>query len=240
MELDISKLIRDKDYVLSQLVKTPDDALVCKRQCYICVPSHYFEMELGQIAENVTVMGVFPFIIEGRYSVSKVISRVVLTPQDTQVIKINDEPYHLFSFEPGSVVVKNINLLKEDTNPYYIYRCFIARGKVPWYIDYDDLLTIFEHTPKYNGVHLGADQSIVALLAATVARDPNNLNSMYRSTLGQSNKATRPYYVPLTNVQLSADDTISKILGSYMDDGINSALINPSKQISDLEEVLRS
>lgn len=240
MEFDVRKLIRDKQYVLSNLVKTEEDSIVCKKQCHICVPSHYFEMELGQITENVTVVGVFPFIIEGKYALSKVMSDVVLTPQETTIIKINDEPHHLFGFEPGSTVVKNFNLLKDDTKPYYIYRCFIARGKVPWFVDYDDLLTLFEHTKKYSDIHLGADPSIIALLGATIARDPNNLNIMYRSTLGQSNKADRPFFTPLTNVQLSADDTVSKLMGSYMDDGINSALIYPSKQISNLEEVLRS
>ena len=238
--MDISKLKRDAKYILDQLVVVEGIRLVTKKPCKIVIPSRYQSLDLCDVTDEVYTLGVYAIIMDDKYCLNKVVSKMTLLPYDITTEMIEDEEYIVLSFEAGSTVVKNINLLKEDTLPYYIYRLFIAMGKVPWFISYDDLLTIFDSTPKYSGIKLGSSDSILELLGATIARTETDPHKMFRSIAGRGEVNAKPHYVPLGNVQFGPDDTISKLLGSYMKDGISSALLYPTSNISTLESVLRS
>lgn len=240
MDLNVNQLVRDKQFIMSNLVKSPDNELITKRKCTILVPSYYFEVELGVDGQEPEVIGIFPIIMDNRYCLHAVLGTLVLTPTEVSEIKIDDVLYHVYEFEAGATVVRNYSVIMTDTNPYYVYRAFIARGKVPWYVKYDDLMMIFENTGKYNGITLGVSNALLELLGATIARDPKNLNKMYRSIITHTGGNQNPFWAGLNNVQLSTDDTVSRLLGSYMDDGINSALMHPSKSVGSLEEVLRT
>ncbi len=47
-------------------------------------------------------------------------------------------------------------------------------------------------------------------------------------------------WVPLRSVFYSAPGTVNKLAGAYFQDGIVSALVNPSTQVESVESVLRA
>lgn len=50
----------------------------------------------------------------------------------------------------------------------------------------------------------------------------------------------RVAWVPLRNVEFGAQDTTAKITGSYMAEGLDSAIVNPSDKVSKIESILRT
>ena len=65
---------------------------------------------------------------------------------------------------------------------------------------------------------------------------------MYRDKLKSMDdiKTNPPSWVPLRNVSLGSVDTYSKLMGSYFEEGLTSALADKSKKMTRIEKVLRS
>jgi hypothetical protein len=79
------------------------------------------------------------------------------------------------------------------------------------------------------------------LIIGTIARSNKDLYTYYRSTLQtQQDLKTKPVvYVPFKSVSYSATSTAGKIMGSYFDEGLTSALTNDNNGSEGVEIVLR-
>lgn len=240
--MDIKQLKRDASVFSKFLFVTGDNRLVTKERFEICIPSLYENHNFCEIASNVTILGIFAMIKDGVYAVNKLLAKVTLSPMEIRREKIDEEEYLFFVFEPGSTVCENMDVLQEDTNTYYVYDHFIANGKIPWFFNYMDILTLYHNVKDDTGVKLGDSTAIMEMIGTTIARNPKEGRLMFRTGMKslEEAKVGQPFWVPLTNVQFGAADTTSKILGSYFSDGLNSALVYKNENIDPVESVLRS
>jgi hypothetical protein len=124
---------------------------------------------------------------------------------------------------------------------YNVYNEFIAKGSIPWFFNYRDLGGLFEHSGKYSGTVLGANHIIHEMVAATISRDPDKLNNQYRHRLNSLSdlEGTKPTVIKLNSVAYNATNTTAKLIGAYYEEGVVSALINPSTTAEPIESILR-
>lgn len=233
---------RNKDAILNAMELVPSGELIAKTPLKIIFPVNYEEKDLASITDKVHVLGIFAIIVGNNYATNVLPAKVNLFPSEIGKYKEGESDYYVLEFEKGSVITDNINVVKEETLGYYIYNYFIALGRVPWYLSALDLLTLFDHSGKYTGKTYGVNHVILEMIISSIMRDSQDLNKYWRQTLPPIKRAiydNKPDVIPLRNVPYGARNTLAKLMGSYFDEGLNSALINPSTTTEKIEALLR-
>lgn len=239
--MDIRHFTRDAGRIHACLKELPDNSLVALKRLRLYIPTRFEERDLAIISNEILICGIFALVNDDNfYCISTVNAMIRISPTVINTVKIEGESYYEFIFEPGSTVIPNLDLLKDDVVTYYIFDEFFAKGRVPWYIGYDDLGSIFDTSSKHAGVSFGNNREIIELITSIVARDPDNRYQMYRHVIKDRGTLLNkpPTYVPLDAIQFTATNTTSKLVGAYMADGVVSALVNPSERQERIESLL--
>ena len=241
--MDPSVLKRDASKVRPALVKQADGSVLTSKPLKIYVPERYTEKGLAEIGSETYIVGIFAMVVEDKhYAVSKINAMMRIKPTTISTVKFEGTSYLEFYFEPGSVVFATTSLIMSDTLVYNIFYNFISNGTVPWILSYEDVATLFASADRHAGVDLTRSHTILEMFAAAIARDPNQRTKYYRHTLDDTDKTpTEPVaYIALRNISLGATNTTARLGGSYWNDGLTSALANPSTRLEKVEQLLRS
>lgn len=239
--MDIKKLVKNADYVKSAL-SIKGDLLYTTKACKIYIPKHYTKQKLASIKSDTLIIGVFGIVVEDRYfAVNLAPTMLRITPSTMIIVKIDDVEYYEFGFEPNTVITPNINVVINAPLLYNIWNEFISNGRIPWYFNYEDLGKLFTRANLYAGGKLGANDVVMELVIAVISRDPKNPKQQFRYALESEKdlETLEPLVVKTTDVSLGATNTTAKIIGGYWDDGINSALIEPTTKKEPIEDLLR-
>jgi hypothetical protein len=238
-------LVRDAVKARANLQKLSNFTVVTSKPCKITIPVRYESAGLAEIGVDTVVLGIFSMEFEDEssryYAVFSVDAMVKLGPSKVDKIKVGGSDYYQFSYEAGSVVIQNYNLFVQDVLVYEIYNEFISAGKVPYYMNYEDLGSIFNTAPDYAGANVGQNEEVTETLVAIISRTPGDRSKQFRTLANNPEQLSvqSPAYIPLRSVIYSATNTLSKLAGSYMQVGIVSALVSPSEKVEKLEEILR-
>lgn len=234
---------RNAQAVHSQLVENKAGQVICLSKCKIQVPTRFQEAGLCTVGTKTSIYGLFPVILEnGQYSVCNVNSMVDIEPSTTTIVKINDIEHYEFGFEANSVVIKNTTLICLNTMMYNVFNEFVFMGKVPWYVEYDDLGKLFDTAKHHADSNVGQALEVIEFIAAMVTR-PKKDRSVYLRTVAQSYNDTKIEnidFVPLNSIYYSVNSTLNKITGSYFGPGVVSALVKPTENVEKIESILRA
>lgn len=238
--MDIGQLKRDPSVIHKDLTTLKDNRIVTDKGCRIYIPEKYQDNRLVTVGVETYILGYFAIVIGNSYGVSLAPARLRIEPDNIQTVKIEDESYLEFTFEPNSTVIANADVVQDNQLLYSIYNEFISKGHVPWYITYQDLGELFGLSKYYTGTKLGANPVIFELITATITRNPENLKQQYRHILkSPKDLKTEPKVVKLNSVTYGATNTTTKLIGAYWDEGVTSALVHPSTKEEPIEEILR-
>lgn len=241
--MDIKKLTRDADRVNAQLHITDDDTIITKKGCKIYIPTRFASSShaLADVGQTISTVGILAIVIDDQYyGVMSVPSRVTLCQDSINIVKVDGVDYYEFVFSAGSVVIENTELVLVDTLPYYIYSEIIDKGNIPWYMGYVDLGLLLSNVFEYSGIRLGPNNVIIEVIVSTIARRKDDLTKYYRHIVEDMyNPKELPTIVPMRNIIYGTNTLTSRVMGSYPDLGIMSALTNPSTKSEGIEELLR-
>lgn len=239
--MDPRKLKRDAAKVHASLKEMEDGTLVTTRGVKIYIPARFAEQQMAFLGTETSISGIFAITVDDTYlGVSLANAMMRIEPTITNYIKIEDEDYIEFVFTPGSVVIANINLLKSDIFIYRIYSELLGKGHVPWFMGYQELGRIFESARHHAGVSVGANHAIVEMIVAAISRLADDRTQYYRQSIKtEKDLATEPTFIPLRSVTYGASNTTAKLVGAYWEEGLTSALVNPSDTVEPIEGLLR-
>lgn len=239
----MSKYQRNAQRVLANLKENQAGQIIAKEACKIQVPVRFSEIGLGEIGINTYTYGLFAVILEsGEYAVCNINAIVELQPYKQTLTTINEVEYHEFHFEPGSVVIKTTDLVKREPILYRVFDEFIFKGKVPWYVEYEDLGKLFDTAKHHAGSNVSQNLEVIEFIASMITRSSKDRTKYIRNVISSFGDLTLSNidYVPLKSVFYSVNSTLNKIAGSYYNDGIASALVNPSNEVGSIEAILRT
>lgn len=239
--MKVDHLKKDPDRI-KQSLSVKNDIMVSTADIKIMIPKHYTKQKMASITTDVYIVGVFAYVLEDKYygtSIAPTMMRI--TPDTTQTVKVDGVEYFLFGFSKGSVICPNINLIKRTAILYNLWNEFISNGRIPWYFDYENLAKLFSLSGYYTGSALGANNVVHEMIIAVLTKNADNTKESYRYALKSKKDLdnVRPLVVKTLDVSKGASNTTAKIIGGYFDEGINSALINPSKRKEPIEDLLR-
>lgn len=220
-----SKLTRDADYVL-RAIRQVGDKLIAVKDLKIVIPYRFIQGKLAMVSSNIKTLAVFAIVVDNKYAVSNVCSSMTITPSNTNIVTGGVEDHFEFSFDAGSVICPNINLIVDDINSYNIYNEMIAKGNVPWYLSYEDFGKVLMTAHRYAGINLTGNNAPIELIITSIARKEGNLYKYYRNTIKTAAQqyTTKPAYVPFNSVAYGATNSVGKIMGSYFEEGMTSTL----------------
>lgn len=236
-----SQYVRDpaKVYSAIQLV---GDQIVAVKPIKMQIPARFPQRDLAGFDSDPWVVGIYALIVEDKYYATSVLCAPVrVEPTLVNKVVVDDVEYMELSFEPGALVCRNINLVKIDNLMYRINDELVFKGRVPWYLTYEQLGNIFETSKRHAGVTIGSNAAVFQVIASTINRSPDDPKTYYRQVLtGRADlDRVKPTVIPLRAVSYGATNAIAKILGSYFDENITSALVYPSERVEHIESLLR-
>jgi hypothetical protein len=240
--MDVTTLVRDPDYITRHLVVTDGGGVVTRRPTKIMIPERYAERHLASLGGETYILGLFGIIMDEKYyGVSFVNAMVRITPSSTTTVDVGGDAYLEFSFEPGDQVIYSLDLVKNDILTFYIYDEHVAKGRIPWYMNYLDLAYLFDSAKEHAGMNLG-NRAVLELMLSTIARDSNNVGALYRHIMQGLTYVYQipPKWIPFRSVIWNTSDTTSKLIGGYFSDAVTSALVNPSERVERIEGLLRT
>lgn len=223
-----SKLKKNGDVVKSAL-KQVGQQLMTSKDMVIVIPYRYIQGKLATVGNTVNTLAVFGIIVDDCYGISSVCASMTLTPSSTTIVSYEGEDFFEFSFDKGAVVCPNINLVVDDANAFNIYNEFIAKGRIPWFMNYEDFAKVLTTAHNHAGINLSGTNAPLELIITSIARDKKDLYTYYRNTINSIDEqyVKPPSYVPFKSVSYGATNTAGKIMGSYFDEGLTSALTAP-------------
>lgn len=241
--MDISKLTKGVNTVKNALITADDsDQILAKKPVMICIPTKYTTAGLATIGEEVRIIGIFAYIVDGKYAVSKATSMMKITPDATSSVNYMGADYTIFHFPAGSTIIDNINLVKNKKLVDTVMTYFHDRGYIPWFMD--ELLhsELYADVKDFNNLNTGAGQSNFDILTALVSRDPKNFDVKFRHSITDENQIyDQPVILPIRDIAENTTSALSKLNGSELQRSLESALADsPSTDISsDLEELYK-
>ena len=232
-------LVRNASAVLGSIKTTEDKKVIAMKPCKIQIPARYLAKGLAEIGADIYIYGIYALILDtGEYAVSSMMGMFRTIPDSSTIITIDEVPYYEFSYSAGSILVDNINIVIKDTLVFNVFEEFIFRGNVPWFLNYEDMAKIFDTANEYSGSKVAANDVIIEMVISMISRKHKDRSKLFRLTV--TDKKHVPDYVPLMSVFYSVSNTLSKLSGSYFNDGVISAIVNPSQSTSRIEQILRA
>lgn len=233
-------LTRDASKVTAGL-KKQGDAVYALGPCRIYIPKRYESAAMADIGESVTFVGIYAIAVGDYYAVDTIPALMATVPTNINTVKIDDVDYYEFEYEKGSEVIANTKLVQNKLLLYSIDSEIYSKGRVPGYLSYEDIAKLFDRSGEFGGMRLGANKAVMAMIAMTIARSAEDGVTFYRHVIKDKSEllSNPPTYVALRNIGITASNTTAKLLGSYFDKGLTSALINPSDRNEGIEDLLR-
>lgn len=228
-------LTRDSEYIKKNIYKK-DGKFYCKKACSIEYPQWYNEKEMGDIGDQTYFYGICIIIIDDKYSVCTIPTLCKSDPIDVSTIERGEDKFTKLYFGAEDPIMY-VDVIKEVLLSYNFFNNFFIYSRIPWYIEQHDLLKCFNMLLKYGGSQVGANPITTELLVSFVTRVKNDPDIYFRHA-----KPTEEYgYVDLKNLYYSVKGTVDKIAGSYLQDGIVSALVKQptNKYATDLDMHLK-
>lgn len=233
---EIDKLTRDKNKVFDRLNLVKGKALLTKDdEAYIIIPSRYREVNMAQYGSDNKIYGIYALVVGNYYTVSNINGMVSVDPYKITQIKYDDVSYDVLIFQPESTIIKTLKIVKQEALIYNVFDNFLIKGKIPFYIEYQDILKLFDTAKEHAGSRIGENIRIIELITSILARNPTNPNEYYRTI----NKG-KPFYVGFNSVQSGTMTSMNKILGAYSGEGVISSIVSPTEgKTQDIERFLR-
>jgi hypothetical protein len=232
---------RSKARVDSALKKV-GSKLIAQEPLRIHIPERFAERGLAEIEDVSYILGFMAIITEDNYYASSTLTAMIRTePDRIGKVVVDDVAYIELFYEKGSAVIASTDVVVNDNLPHRIYTEMLGKGRIPWYYGYEDIPKMFVDTKKYNGVTIGADFAVWEYISAALCRDPADPSKYFRQrpNAKKDTETLTPLYIPLRNVSVGATNVTAKLGGSYTNDGITAALVNPSDRPEKIETLLR-
>lgn len=230
----------DKLARLTLSVNPKTDEVIAEADCRIIVPTKYFKKELGIFGDRTEILAVYVLMLpDGTYGISKQPCKVRLGDTSYSIEKLDEEDVYVFYYSKGDVVLETTDIVKDKLLPYYIYEYFINRGYVPPFIEYTDMLLLFEEVERTTGKKVGSNKQIIKIIISLIARDPEDPSRFYRQALNEGKKV-KPKWIALNSVLYGPRTVTAKLAGAYFSPALKAALVTDNNKPEILENIYRS
>ena len=199
--------------------------------CWILFPDRYYKVGL---ADHYRVFGVVAVAnAKNEYCLMNLPIKAKFNYTEISVEKIQDIPYKKMHIAKGTPMFVDHDYISTKDDTYIMLNDWlISSNNVPFYVGYDDMLDIFLKNNEMVGGDLAEDIIGISMLISIAARDDKS--DFYRLT----NKNLK--WVGLSNKNESYKNLSSMLVGTYLTQGIDGALLLEEDDKSALSKMMKS
>jgi hypothetical protein len=203
----------------------------------VYIPKIYQERKLLTIGEIASSLGIFQIRInDAVYANFLFLGKLNIEFTSYKNVTEDGFKYIVLELIKDSVFISNSQLVKNGNLLYEIFVMFLAYGKIPPFLNYDEIYQLFDYDQEHCGINLKVNHSIFEMIYAHIFRDAKDPYKFYRHTLMDK----PPIIVPLHQISHGPISTTSRIMGGYLSEGITSALVDENTHVpSTIENLLR-
>lgn len=230
---------RNPDRVHQALETTNDGSVIAKKACAIYLPQRWRNKDLVHIANEIYITAIYALVVENSdYAISVVNTMIQVDPNTINEVVIDGTNFLEMVFDPGDRVFVNTEVIVNQKLLYSIFDEIVANGNVPAFMDYLDLGRLFETAKSFGDTQLAATPTILHMLLSMIARDPDDKMRYFRQ-ISTGNDLEQVSYVSLQSSIYGPTNTTARMMGANFSDNLNAAMIHPSEQQEDIEDILR-
>lgn len=205
------------------------------KELELFIPAVYQDRGLFDFGSTASSLGVFQLRINNSYTANLLLlAKIEIEFESDRVVEEEGYSYIVLNILPGQAFICNTELVKNPNLLYTIFMTFIALGKIPPYLDYDAVQSIFDNDKLVCGVSLNVNHSIWEMIYAHMHRDMKDPYKLYR----YSAMTDKPQIVSLHAISHLPGSITSRIVGSFMSDGVVSSLVDTNVKESNIVENL--
>lgn len=235
-DLNPDRLKRNPE-AIKKCFKVVGDTTIVTKNIKVIYPDRYNTIGLAILGSTVRLISIYAILDEdGNYAIANNPIFVELTPSNVSEVSVGNSINKVLHFEESSTFTENNSLVIDDRFLYDIFNDFYINGNIPWFMNYEDVISVLANTSKFAGSSLGDNPLSMEIISAVLARDAKDKTKFYR----QTEMTKDPIFVGLMNIYFTFDNTVGKIAGSYMSQGITSAIVNKEKETTKIERILRA
>jgi hypothetical protein len=201
----------------------------------VMIPRSYEKYKSLSVTDQVVTLAIFEMTIEEESKGFFLPASIVMQPSIVQYVTINGNDYVKCTFTKGDTFIKSSNVVRNSHIAYVVFTEYVEKGQIPEYMTYDNLAFLFDIVKRITGCSIPAEHATFEMVYAYLARAKNSLKTPYRLT----SMHEPPVYLKLKDVPHAASSTTARLIGSYLNDGIASGMVNAAEDTSDIEELLR-
>lgn len=203
----------------------------------VYIPQRYSVHNLLKLEDTVTTLGVVDLIINDTFQAGLLmLATIEMEPDEVTMVMIGESQYVKLTLSHDSKFICDTERIADSSIVYSLWMECVARGKLPYFIGYDELSTLFDRSKSLCDQNINVDHVVLELIYSHLCRDQDNLAIQYRHT-----DMKKPFdMIALRNVGYATTSTTSKLIGSYFSDALNSSLIQHTTNHSEIEDLLRS
>ena len=239
--MNVKGLTRDPSLAEKHFFTTKEGALVTNTKCSIMIPKRFVEIKLATVGSENKTVGICAWIIGNRYFITMTNAYIPLSPTSISEADVDGDTYVLYNFDANTIVCRNMDLVKNSGLVYHIFTEIVAKARVPWFMNYIDRCKVFDSAPKHAGTNITEQEEVTELIISANTRLKKNRDVLLRHALTSVEDMIKLEQIPtsIRAIEYSASSTLTRITGSYMGRGLNSALNHPSERVEKIEEYLR-
>jgi hypothetical protein len=188
------------------------------------------------IGEDVTTIGTMDMIIDGKYQCYlNILAQITIVPSEITNMTYKGVDYICLHLKSGDTFMTSYRVIQNSNIVYAIWTEWITGGKVPYALDYEGLLKLFEHVRELTGSGIGVSRSVYEGIISHICRDKDDVMKPYRLT-----DMKKPMQlIALKSISTATTGTVAKINGAFLDQGLTAALLYEVDQQQPFENILR-
>lgn len=216
-----------------------DGKYVTTTGCKVIFPTRYRTKNLASFGDYTEILSVFKVVLpDGTYGIARDVSRVRLSRTSYSIEKIDGEDMYVFSYEKDTPVIDSSDIIVDKLLPYYTYEYLIDKGYVPNFLEYDDMMLMWENVETTTGSKVGSTKEVIRFIISLIARSPENPTVFYRQAVNAGYKG-KPKWIAFSSVIHGPRTTTAKLIGARFTPALISALNTENTKPEKVEDILR-
>ncbi len=234
-------LLKHNPKKIENKISVSGERFIATDNLYIIFPTRFLNKNLAYIENTVKLIGIFIIIDDdNNYALTNIPNFMTVEPNSISNIQIDGKDYIRLKFQRDSVILSNSKLVMNDDFVFNIFEDFFINGNIPFYLNYEDLLSFFLNARKYANSSVADNPKGIEILISIITRSKNNRTKYLRQVLTSKDELKKDIsvYISLSNITEGYHNSISRLTGSYLKEGMVSVLVDPETKASDINDIL--
>lgn len=209
------------------------------KQLEVFVPKRYEMHNALTVTDTVKTVGFFDMVINGTIETGmQWAAMITMKPSTMETVQLGKESFLKLTFVQGDTFLTDTRYVRSTRIAYVLFYEMGYGGHIPKFVMNGKTGTIYDYISHVTGLYFNANHAILEMIESQLERDVNDISKLWRLT----NRSKKPTRLGLQAVAQLTQSTTGKLSGSYIKQGLESALAHSQDAtiISDIEETLRA